>query len=246
VARQEKRGDRFESVFYDVYAPRALAGIAGLKETLADRSLPVVMLRRHREERVARLNAASKTEATRLRDLSALAALTHVSNVLTGYDQAPGLLERDELDDRAVDLWAPLVALTLVADSEDQGDRTPRVLALARELADLRDADAESGQTARLVAALVAIRDEHGADLTPDDLVARLRSRPGWEWVKSTRRRAGLLNPLGLFRVQRRDGSGRRVWLYHLDSATLDDLRQRYGGGDSEPGDASVSCSSSG
>jgi hypothetical protein len=43
VTRLEKRGERFEEQRYEVYAPRALAGIAALKDVLADRALPVFM-----------------------------------------------------------------------------------------------------------------------------------------------------------------------------------------------------------
>jgi hypothetical protein len=58
VIRLEKRGDHFEEQRYEVYAPRALAGIGRLSETLADRSIPVFMTRKRREERVGRLTAA--------------------------------------------------------------------------------------------------------------------------------------------------------------------------------------------
>ena len=40
---------------HEIYAPRVLAGIAGLKDTLEDRALTVVMLRRRRGEAVARI-----------------------------------------------------------------------------------------------------------------------------------------------------------------------------------------------
>jgi hypothetical protein len=44
VTRLEKRSKRFVEKAYEVHAPRVLAGIARLKDTLEDRSLPVVML----------------------------------------------------------------------------------------------------------------------------------------------------------------------------------------------------------
>ena len=59
----------------------------------------------------------------------------------------------------------------------------------------------------------------------------------GWDWVKSTRRLAGLLNPLGIVRQQVR-GCGRRRRCYVLQTEQLADLRARYGGGadaDDEP-----------
>lgn len=56
-----------------------------------------------------------------------------------------------------------------------------------------------------------------------------LRARPGWDWLKSTRRLAGLLNPLGIVRQQVRAGDRRR-WCYVLEADQLADLRARYGG----------------
>jgi len=63
VTRLEKRGDRFVEEPYEGYAPRVLAGIAGLKDTLEDRALTLVMLRRRRGEVVARIGRPTEGEA---------------------------------------------------------------------------------------------------------------------------------------------------------------------------------------
>lgn len=228
VTRLEKRGDRFVEEPYEVYAPRVLAGIAGLKDTLEDRSLPLFMLRKRRAEPVARLGRTTDAEAQAVRDACAIACLTQIERVLAWYEDAPALLEREGIDDRAVDLWSPLVALALAADDEDGGNRTREVLDVARELGSVRDADTEAGTTARLLDALDAIRMASDDILAPADLLKALRERPGWEWVKTTRRLAGLLNPLGLVRQQIRDG-GRRRWCYILEADQLADLGARYG-----------------
>jgi hypothetical protein len=163
VTRLEKRGERFVKEPYEVYAPRVLAGIAGLKDTLEDRALPLFMLRRRRSEPVAQLGRATEAEAQALREQCALACLTHIGNVLTAYEGAPSLLEQEGIDDHAVDLWSPLVAITLVADAEAEAGRTRQVLTLAAEVGTTRDADnTEAGGTARLVEALEAIRREGG------------------------------------------------------------------------------------
>ena len=128
-----------------------------------------------------------------------------------------------------MDLWSPLVAITLVADAEDDGSRTRQLLDLARDLGTARDADAEAGTTARLLEALEALRAELGETPAPAELLAALRARAGWDWLKSTRRLAGLLNPVGIVRQQVRDGDRRR-WCYLLQVEQLADLRARYGG----------------
>jgi hypothetical protein len=233
VTRLEKRGERFVEEPYEVYAPRVLAGIAGLKDTLEDRALPLFMLRKRRSEPVARLSRTTEAEAQALRQACGLACLTQIERILQAYDAAPVLLEREGIDDRAVDLWSPLVAVTIVADREDMGHRTRELLDVARELSAVREADADTGTTARLVEALDTIRAGSGETITPAELLAALQARSGWDWLKSGRRLAGLLNPLGITRRQLWNG-GRRRWRYVLDAAQLGDLRARYGAGGEE------------
>jgi len=229
VTRLEKRGDRFVEEPYEVYAPRVLAGITGLKDTLEDRALPLFMLRKRRNEPVARLNRATDAEAQALRDACALACLTRIGDILSAYDLTPAALEREAIDDRAVDLWGPLLSVAFVADMEDGGNRSREILDAARDIGSQREADAEAGTTARLLEALEAIRMELGETPAPADLLEALRARPVWDWLKSTRRLAGLLNPLGIVRQQIRAGDRRR-WCYVLEAGQLADLRARYGG----------------
>jgi hypothetical protein len=81
---------------------------------------------------------------------------------------APLVLDSRDVDDRAVDLWAPLPALAMVADVEAGGDRAERLLRAARE------ADDESGQAARLVGAL----ERSGSDTpAPNAAAGDCRSR---------------------------------------------------------------------
>jgi hypothetical protein len=234
VTRLEKRGDRFVEEPYEVYAPRVLAGIAGLKETLEDRALPLFMLRRRANEPVARLNRAADAQAQSLRDRCALACLTRIGEVVEAAELATAALEREGIDDRAVDLWTPLVAIAFVADHEDDQGRGRQILDVARELGSLRDADAEGGTTPRLLHVLEEIRAEIGERPTPSEILAALRGRSGWEWVKTTRRLAALLSPLGIVRHQLWNGGQRRSY-YPLDAAQLADLQARYGAADEAP-----------
>ena len=226
VSRQEKRGDRFVEVLYEVYAPRVIAGLAGLKDTLEDRSLTLVMFRRRKDEVVARLGRETEAEAQALRDACALACLARIEDILSAYDLAPKVLDGQEVDDRAVDLWAPLLALALVADAEAGGDRAERLLRAARELSDARDADDEAGQAARLVGALQRVAAEVGTVVSPTELLEALKER-GYAWLKSARGLAGLVAPLGLVARHAREG-GRRGRFYLLDAAVLADLAARY------------------
>lgn len=226
VSRQEKRGERFVEVLYEVYAPRIIAGIAGLKETLEDRSLTLVMFRRRKDEPVARLGRETEIEAQALRDACALACLRRIEDILQAYELAPKILDRQQVDDRAVDLWAPLLSLVMVADAEAGGDRSAKILRAAREVSDARDADDEAGSAARLIAALQNAASIVGTAVTPTRLLEAFQEN-GYAWVKSTRRLAGLLAPLGLIARPGRE-DGRPVRLYQLLPDTLADLARRY------------------
>ncbi len=87
-----------------------------------------------------------------------------------------------------------------------------------------------------VVTRLEARRAELGETPAPAELLGALRARPGWDWLKSARRLAGLLNPLGIARRQLWNG-GRRRWCYVLDAGQLADLRARYGAGGEVPDD---------
>ena len=116
--------------------------------------MTLVMLRRRKSESVARIGRATDAEAQGLRDQCALACLTRIGDIITAYDLAPPALEREGIDDRAVDLWSPLLAIAFVADSEDTGNRSQDILDAAKDLGAVRDADAEAGTAARLLEAL--------------------------------------------------------------------------------------------
>ena len=88
VTRLEPRGRLFVETPCEAYGPRALAGVAGLKETLEDRALALFMLRKRREESVARLSREVEIEAQGLRDHCGLACLSRIGAIVAAYDCA--------------------------------------------------------------------------------------------------------------------------------------------------------------
>jgi hypothetical protein len=225
VPRLEKQGERFVTIEYEVYAPRIIAGLAALKETLDSRSLPLLMVRRRRDEPIARVGRETAGTAARLRDLSALACLDHISDLLGAYDQARDLLAHQGVDDRAEELIAPLLALALVADAEAPAGRAETLLAVARDLGAARDAAEEETKTARLVTALLRIRAERGEQLRPGELLEALRG-VGWDGLRSTKWLAAALVTLDLTRRTIRIGD-KTVKGYVLDGR-LEDLAARF------------------
>lgn len=233
VARLEKRGDRFEEITFPTYAPRALAGINRLAETLEDRSIILFMARKLRSERTERFSPGRlAAEAQTLRDSCYTWTLSHAADLAEVYE-ADGFPGMQALDDRARDLWEPLVSIAMLADAEAEGSGFAETLiALAGGLSGVRDEGETT--TAKLIEALGEILKAEGREsYTPTELLHLLQGH-GFDWLKSTRALAGLLHPLGFFATKRRNVK-HVVRAYCLSDNSLTDLRIRYGDASETP-----------
>jgi len=91
---------------FEIYTPKAIAGLGSVPDTVATRAIPIVMRRRTKTERVERLRSRRARELGHpLRD--ALAAHVASLNTLTLPDDALP----EELSDRQQDSWEPLLAI---------------------------------------------------------------------------------------------------------------------------------------
>lgn len=101
VLRVKLEGRRREVESFDVYGPKAIAGIGDLPDTVTDRSIPIRLKRRAPNEIVERFRqrtARVEAEAIRL-DWDRLADFPSIVPV------------PDELNDRSADGWEPLLAI---------------------------------------------------------------------------------------------------------------------------------------
>jgi hypothetical protein len=161
VQRQDKdaRGN-FVAVNYETFAPYAISGINKTAGTLEDRSIFILMQRKLAREKTERFSPSRlEDEAQALRDRCYLWSLAHAADLSAVYEQADKFFPAlDSLDDRARDLWEPLVSIAAVADAE-RGDRqktlTDELTALARDLCQVRDGAAEDSTTVQVIAALL-------------------------------------------------------------------------------------------
>jgi len=247
VPRHEKdAAGNFTETDFETYCPRAVAGINSLADTLADRSIPISMQRKLTGEKTERFSPRKlQREAQGLRDRCYLWALTHATDLAGVYGLADRLFPKlASLDDRARDLWEPLLSLVALADSERGDDKqilTEELSALALALSQSRDGEEDSSTTLQVLAALVAIVTEHqqaallpetgSLKITPTDLCSLLKIKLSWEKL-SAKGLAKLLNPLGLFakstKVKDAEGKEKVPRMYHLSETDLADLTQRY------------------
>jgi len=183
-------GDDFEPRAFSTHCPVAIAQIGKLPDTLADRSIAILMKRRAPGEKVTRFRM-SRTAA--LADLARKAKRWVADHTETIRNSDPDIPEA--IYNRAADNWEPLLA---VADAVG-GDVPDKVREAALAacgvekdlnfstmlLADIREAFAERNSerlaSEDLVAALVAMKDRpwgecnHGKALTQNGLARRLK-----------------------------------------------------------------------
>lgn len=147
---------------FNVFCPRALAGIGRLPDTVADRSIPIRLKRRAPSEQVERFRRRrAQPEAEVIRSALGLLAEAHV-HVLT--DAEPALPHA--LDDRAWDAVEPLLAVADLAE----GDWPLQAREALVSVYGAREVDDESTGL-RLLADIRAIFAARQSDRLPTELL---------------------------------------------------------------------------
>ncbi|MCW5891601.1 MAG: DUF3631 domain-containing protein [bacterium] len=168
-----KDKDRLAS--FHTFCPKVLAGIGTLPDTVADRSIPIVLSRRKKGEAVARF---------RLRDVTPQGAAIHTALeawAATAVEPLRAMMGNvvmpEVLGDRAAEVWEPLVAVAELAG----GDWPSRARAAA---VDLNGAAPDVESTGvQLLAAVAAIFAARKTDrLFSVELLDGLIGREGEPW----------------------------------------------------------------
>jgi hypothetical protein len=175
VIRVKLEGGRREVEEFDVFGPKAIAGIGNLPNTVTDRAIPIRLKRRAPGEAVAKFRR-------RLAAAEAAAISLDASTVAVGAD----VTVPDALNDRAADSWEPLLALADAAGGSWPARARLAAVALSSEedapasvgirlLADIRlvFGEAEHLATGALLGGLLALEDAPWADWYGKPLTAR-------------------------------------------------------------------------
>ena len=190
VHRSVPQGRGFKLAAFEVFAPKALAGIGDLPDTIADRSILIGLQRQSPHERAERFRRKQRHFAEPIGIRLAEWMETLIEDLNHARPQVP-----EELDDRAADGWEPLLA---IADAAG-GDWPSKARAAAVVLSGDEDAAAMSlGQL--LLADIKSVFDdlavtyldtEDGPALWTSDLLAglaRIEESPWGEWDLKPRR----------------------------------------------------------
>jgi Protein of unknown function (DUF3631) len=175
---------------FSTWAPKAIATIRALADTLEDRSIIIQLQRKPKSTKLPRLRHRDSEELAALRRKAARWAADNFSKLTNPDPEVP-----DALNDRAADNWRPLLAIADLV-----GGMWPEQ---ARKAACVLSGDAE--ETSSDVRILAHIRQVFGDQeaMRSVDLVARLVADLEWPWAEygragkplSQKQLAGLLKP---------------------------------------------------
>ncbi len=167
-------GPQHTPMRFAVFCPKVLAGIGELPDTIADRSIAIRMKRKARGEQVQRMRSRDVEEPAA--DMRARIA-AWVADVLPLLEEARPPLP-DDLDDRAADIWEPLLAIADVA--------SPAWAVRARSAAVRLSTDRQDGAASlgvRLLADVRAVLDARGVDrIASAELAAALNEMEESPW----------------------------------------------------------------
>jgi putative DNA primase/helicase len=187
-------GDDNEPRIFDLFCPKALAGIGSLADTVHDRAVIIEMKRRGPGEPVAQLRQ-DRLDFTAIQSMAARWATDHIQQV-KHYDPAVPV----ELNDRAADNWRPLTAIADLAG----GDWPKRARSAAISLC-ARDNDDDDIKVLLLGDIRGILNASLDGRVPSHDLVQRLaelEDRPWSEWKlgrpMTTVQLARQLKPFGI------------------------------------------------
>jgi uncharacterized protein DUF3631 len=181
---------------FAVFCPKAFAGIGDcLSDTIKDRSIPIRLKRRTRDEQVERYRLRDvEPEGHDLRDRLADWLEPQHDYIAASRPALP-----DELDDRAQDCWEPLLAIADLAGWSDRARRAAVALSTGEE----RDDDSH---TVVLLRDINAYFSGNGHDrVKTADLLAYLHAiedSPWGDWYGKTLSAHGLSRLLRSYRIQ--------------------------------------------
>jgi hypothetical protein len=235
---------------FPVYGPKVLSGIATVTDTIRDRSLPIRMIRKSRQEKIPRFNL--RREGQKLGELQAAIELWAEENgeiIEKIYDDLPDQPELAGCDDRFLDIIDPLLSVVKFADAESAngGERIiDELMPLLKDLGGQRG-ESQSDEAIVALSGLLEIVLDGSAKIfvLSADLHERMKETLGLQWIGSMKAMATFLSKFDLVSRQNPAGTKRG---YEITKEILEDLKLRYTPTipDSDPSEVSETRAQSG
>jgi len=231
VERAERTGSGFQLKAYDVYGPKALAGIEALADTLADRAFQIQMKRA--VHRLPRLNPRKLSLVlSEIRQKLEQWSTDNAPEILAAYDRLPDAVPAlEHFDDRFQDTSEPLVVLAALADTERP--HGPAILPRLERGLNVAAGKREPSSRERTFVTflgLIASRLDSADSIfiTSTELLDMCKESEDLSFIETTKALRGFLKP---FELQPKSNGTQRG--YHISRAWYEEWWQRYGGSSS-------------
>lgn len=192
VWRTEAVGDEWKPEKFSTWAPKIIAQIGKLPDTLRDRSILIQMRRKSPNEKAERLRKRNYSHIPRQAYTWSLA---NMSRILSVEPEIP-----DSLNDREADSWEPLLAIAELAGR----DWPQRARSAAIRLAE-KTSESDSIRIQLLADIRILLEAADGPGLCTTDLLVRLCELEDHPWPTysrdkpiNARQLANLLRPFGI------------------------------------------------
>lgn len=212
IERVEKEKGSFVVKSYNVYGPKALAGIEGLADTLADRCFQIPMKRR--ASRSSRMNLRRmKPSIQGIQQNIRKWLAQRMEQIEELYEGLPDEIHQlNGFDDRFQDISEPLVVLAQLADTERGNDSAicADLLEGLKHCAGKREA---AGREQNFLAFLELLElrmgDQDEVFISTADLVELCQDHEELSYLENGRRLAGFLRPFDLSARKNKDRNQR-------------------------------------
>ena len=237
---EQGKGGEWVLKVYSAYSPKMFAGINEIHDVLQDRTIEIKMLRKKEDEVVERYKEnASLLELHRsIRDDLYVFALAQAHKIADVYQQLTSSTEEGTgLPDRELDIWEPMFLLSDLVD----GDGIKGVIRYSMEelsqdsTKEKHDDSLFHNETCKLltvtkgmVEELTPLEDSNGMLVyKADEAFSYFKQSEEFSWLE---RKNALTVRLKRIKVktERVRFDGKRIPVYKLSSADLEDLYGRY------------------
>lgn len=238
TARMEKHGDGYKRKTFNSYSPKVFAGISEISDVLQDRCVKVRMLKKNKDEHVARYKVDDmlKKSLDTLRSDLYICALNNASDIKQMYDS--NIINfPNELSDRECDIWECIFVLSQFIDKKYNTSFEAEMKQLAIQGSAERTHDnVVKNLSYKLLNSLVEVvdtikpvKESNGVKYYSCDAVFNmLKSEEDYDFLTSKRALTMELKTRFQISSSRLTIKGEKVAVYEMSDKYLEDLLERY------------------